>query len=68
MPRGVFAGTVNIGALIDRSAGLRAMTSGGTTLDPRFPVIDPDDIAQEIWTLVTKRDRVEAILPQLPAA
>jgi short-subunit dehydrogenase len=68
MPKGIYAGTVNIGAVIDRSAGLRAMTSGGATLDPRLPVINPDEIAQEIWTLVTQRDRVEAILPPLPPA
>lgn len=67
-PKGVFAGTVNIGAVIDRSAGLRIMTSGGTALDPRYPIINPDDIAEELWTLVTKRDRVEAILPPLPTA
>lgn len=66
--KGVYAGTVNIGAMIDRSAGLRAMTAGGTPLDPRYPVIDPDDIAEEIWTLVTRRDRAEAILPPLPQA
>ncbi|PDT33354.1 short-chain dehydrogenase [Rhizobium sp. M10] len=66
MPKGVYAGTVNIGAVIDRSAGLRAMTSSGVALDPRFPVIDPDEIAEEIWSLVTRRDRVEAILPPLP--
>lgn len=64
--RGVFAGTVNIGAMIERSAGLRAATAKGMTFDSRFPTIDPDDIAQEIWTLVTRRDRVEAILPPLP--
>jgi short-subunit dehydrogenase len=68
MPKGVYAGTVNIGAMIDRSTGLRAATSGGKELDPRLPVIDPDDIAEEIWTLVTRRDRVEAILPPLPHA
>jgi short-subunit dehydrogenase len=68
MPKGVYAGTVNIGAMIDRSAGMRAMTATGATLDPSFPVIDPDDIAEEIWTLVTQRDRVEAILPPLAAA
>ncbi|MCD7095355.1 SDR family NAD(P)-dependent oxidoreductase [Klebsiella quasipneumoniae subsp. quasipneumoniae] len=66
---GVYAGTVNIGALIDRSRGFRAMTADGTIeLDPKYLVLDPDDIAQEIWTLVTKRDRVEAILPPQPAA
>lgn len=64
--KGVYAGTVNIGALIDRSAGMRAMTASGAPLDPKMPVIDPDTIAEEIWALVTKRDRVESILPPLP--
>jgi hypothetical protein len=68
MPRGVYAGTVNIGAMIERSAGLRAMTANGVELDPRFPVIDPDDIAEEIWNLITRRDRVEAILPPMAHA
>jgi short-subunit dehydrogenase len=68
MPKGVYAGTVNIGAAIHRSAGLRAMTANGITLDPRFPVIDPDDIAEEIWTLIARRDRVESILPAPAAA
>ncbi len=58
---------INIGAFIECSAGLRAITSGGATLDPRLPVINPDDIVQETWTLVTQRDRVEAILPPLPS-
>jgi short-subunit dehydrogenase len=65
-PKGLYAGTVAIGALIKRSAGFAAATSDGVELDPRFPVIDPDEIAEEIWTLVTKRDRVEAILPAIP--
>ncbi|TIV72951.1 MAG: SDR family NAD(P)-dependent oxidoreductase [Mesorhizobium sp.] len=68
MPKGVYAGTLNIGAVIDRSAGLRAMTSAGADLDPRYPIIDPDHIAEELWSLVTKRDRVEAILPPMPAS
>ncbi|TJV12489.1 MAG: short-chain dehydrogenase, partial [Mesorhizobium sp.] len=37
-------------------------------LDPRYPILDPDHIADELWSLVTRRDRVEAILPQNPAA
>ncbi|MET3597891.1 short-subunit dehydrogenase [Mesorhizobium shonense] len=67
-PKGVYAGTINIGAFIDRSAGLRAMTAAGAEPDPRYPIIDPDHIAEELWSLVTKRDRVEAILPQMPAS
>ncbi|RUW04868.1 short-chain dehydrogenase, partial [Mesorhizobium sp. M1A.F.Ca.IN.022.05.2.1] len=68
MPKGIYAGTVNIGGVIDRSTGLRAMTSAGAELDPRYPILDPDHIADELWSLVTRRDRVEAILPQNPAA
>lgn len=66
--KGVFAGTLNIGAVIENSAGFRAMTAGGVALDPRYPVLNPDDVAEELWTLVNRRDRVEAILPPLPAA
>jgi len=62
-PRGVYAGTVTIGALIDRSAWHRAMTASGQPIN--FPIISPDSIAEEVWSLVTKRDRVEAVLPPL---
>lgn len=61
--KGVFAGSVSIGAMIERSTGMRIATAGGAALDPRLPVIDPDTIAEEIWNLVIKRDRVEVILP-----
>jgi hypothetical protein len=44
------------------------MTSGDATLDPSYPLINPDDIAQELWTLVTRRDRVEALFPRQPSA
>jgi short-subunit dehydrogenase len=67
-PKGVYAGTVTIGALIERSAGHRIMTASGAPLDPRLPVIDPDTIAEEIWTLVTKRERIEVVLPTMPSA
>ncbi|WP_418125790.1 SDR family NAD(P)-dependent oxidoreductase [Variovorax sp. 160MFSha2.1] len=68
VPKGVYAGTVSIGAVIDRSTGLRAMTASGAKLDPRLPVLDPDDIAEDIWSLATKRDRPESILPPLQPA
>jgi short-subunit dehydrogenase len=66
-PKGIYAGTVTIGALINRSAGHRVLTASGVSLD-RFPMIDPDTIAEEIWSLVTKRERIEAVLPPMPAA
>lgn len=66
--QGIYAGTLHIGAMIDRSAGLKLATTNGRNLPPGYPMIDPDDIAQEIWKLVTDRDRVEAILPVMPKA
>jgi hypothetical protein len=42
------------------------MSASGAPLDPRLPTIDPDAIADEIWSLVARRDRVESILPPLP--
>ena len=63
--KGVYAGTVTISALIERSAGHRIMMASGQAI--AFPVISPDTIADEIWSLVNNRDRVEAILPPLPA-
>jgi short-subunit dehydrogenase len=42
--KGVYAGTVTIGAAIERSAGYRAMTASGQPL--AFPVISPDVIAE----------------------
>lgn len=67
-PQGIYAASVSIGALIEHSAGKSALEANGINLGESTPIIDPDDIADEIWTLVTKRDRPEAILPPLPRA
>ncbi|MCZ7463326.1 SDR family NAD(P)-dependent oxidoreductase [Rhizobium rhizogenes] len=62
--RGVFAGMLHIGAMIDNSTGLRAAVANGLPVgDGRFPTIDPDTLAQEIWSLTTERTHAEAILP-----
>jgi short-subunit dehydrogenase len=66
--KGVYAGTVTIGAMIERSAGLGVMKASGIPIDSRWPVLDPDAIAEEVWALVTKRDRIEAVLPPMPSA
>lgn len=63
---GVFAGMLHVGAMIDNSAGMAAALSAGMKLDPSFPVVDPDILADEVWTLATKRERNEAVLPPLP--
>ncbi|KQU99273.1 SDR family NAD(P)-dependent oxidoreductase [Devosia sp. Root105] len=64
-PNGVLAGMLHVGAMIDNSAGMAAALAAGMVLDS-FPVVDPEVLADEVWNLATKRDRSEAILPQLP--
>jgi 7-cyano-7-deazaguanine synthase in queuosine biosynthesis len=59
---GVYAGAITIGALIEGSAGHAAMAASGQPI--LYPVIQPSAIAHEVWELVTRRDRVEAILPE----
>lgn len=63
--KGAYAGAVTIGASIERSEIRKVMEANGALLD--FPSISPDAIADELWDLVTKRDRVEVILPPQPA-
>jgi short-subunit dehydrogenase len=64
-PDGVFAGMLHVGAMIDNSAGMAAALAAGMVLDS-LPVVDPDMLADEVWSLAAKRDRNEAILPPLP--
>ena len=65
-PNGVFAGMLHVGALIDNSAGMAAILAAGLVLDSSFPVVDPDMLAEEVWSLVSERKRAESILPPLP--
>ncbi len=61
---GVHAGAVTIGAMIEGSDSHAKMTAHGAP--PGIPVLGSDTIAEAVWTLVTKRDRVEVVLPALP--
>jgi short-subunit dehydrogenase len=65
--KGVYVATVSIGAIIERSTGLRALTSGGQELDPSLPMIGPDVIADAIWNATKDRTEAEIILPGAPA-
>lgn len=62
--KGVYAGAVTIGALIEGSAGHAALMANGQLA--HIPVLKPEVIAEEVWSLVTRRDRVEAVLPEAP--
>ncbi|MBL1119987.1 SDR family NAD(P)-dependent oxidoreductase [Streptomyces sp. 110] len=67
---GVYAGTLTIGALIERSeiAESAALASADAEALANFPVADPDDLAAHYWDMYTKRDRVEQFHPEPPAA
>ena len=62
---GVFAGMLHVGAMIENSTGMTAALAAGMDVSS-FPVVDPDMLADEVWSVATKRDRTEAILPPLP--
>ncbi len=67
--KGVYAGTLAVTAMIARSAAHQALTSGALKIDlpsgAELPVVDPDDLAAQYWDLFTRRDRVEAIFPEI---
>jgi len=62
--KGIYSGTIFIGGMVERSAGHQAMIASGAPIN--FPVVSPDLIADELWSMTFERDRAEAILP--PAA
>jgi NAD(P)-dependent dehydrogenase (short-subunit alcohol dehydrogenase family) len=55
---GVHVGTIAVGASIERSE--MAERSGAASAG--FPTIDPDEIADAYWAMVTDRDRTELVL------
>lgn len=59
-PRGVYAGTLLIGALIDGSAAHRdAAAWSADTGASELPVVTAGDLAERYWDLYVKRDRAE---------
>lgn len=59
---GVYAGTLSVGATIARSEMSALIAGTGTTTE--FPVVDPDDLAEQYWDMYTRRDRIEQVYPQ----
>lgn len=63
---GVYAGVVHIAAVVLGSAGHQAMTSGAlpSGLDlSRVPTVDPADLADLMWSMLTDRDRADVLTP-----
>jgi len=63
-PRGIYVGTLLIGALIERSAAAGLWDAGGfdTVAVGSLPRIDPDTLAQRYWELVRDRPGVEELI------
>lgn len=61
-PVGVYAGTILVGALIERS-DLHQLMAGG---DGRaLPTVSPDVVAERLWQLYQARESAEALVPPL---
>ncbi|GAA2606191.1 SDR family NAD(P)-dependent oxidoreductase [Paractinoplanes durhamensis] len=64
--QGVYAGVLHIAAMIRGSAGHRLATSGELSVGVDFskvPTVEPADLAETMWTMLTKRDRGEDVAP-----
>ncbi|MER8159048.1 hypothetical protein [Streptomyces sp. NPDC094472] len=59
---GAYAGTLTIGALIERSE-MAELAVADVEAFANFPVADPDDLAEYYWDMYTKRNRVEQFHP-----
>lgn len=60
--RGVYAGVVLVAGIIRRSATEAYVNAGGGQPAIRAHFIDPDEIADLFWSMVTRRDRVEGVV------
>jgi short-subunit dehydrogenase len=67
--QGVYAGTLAVAAMIDRSESHQALAAGQLSFDlpggVAIPTVDPDDLAEQYWNLLSKRDRVELVHPPM---
>jgi NAD(P)-dependent dehydrogenase (short-subunit alcohol dehydrogenase family) len=57
-PTGVYAGTISIGGLIERSDLHNVLSS----TNPALPTVNPDDLAEILWRLYSDRDKPEAVV------
>jgi NAD(P)-dependent dehydrogenase (short-subunit alcohol dehydrogenase family) len=62
--KGVYAGVLTIGGLVERGDIHRMLMEQGRTL----PTLDPDEIAETAWRMYLTRDESEAVFAALTAA
>jgi NAD(P)-dependent dehydrogenase (short-subunit alcohol dehydrogenase family) len=62
-PAGVYAGTIAIGGLIERSDAHKVMLdSPDLSAGVAAGTLDPDELAETVWQLYTGRERAEAVV------
>lgn len=68
-PAGVYAGTVTVGGLIERSDIHTAMTAGTSAFGTApAGLLDPDVLAESAWRLYQNRTEAEVVMNALSAA
>jgi NADP-dependent 3-hydroxy acid dehydrogenase YdfG len=66
-PKGIYAGTITIGGLIDRGDIYEAMRANPDRLGIDAPTLNPDELAEIVWRLYTERTDAEAVVNVLAA-
>jgi hypothetical protein len=66
-PKGIYAGTITIGGLIDRGDIYQAMQANPDLFGVDVATLNPDDLAETVWRLYTERAETEAVINALAA-
>jgi NADP-dependent 3-hydroxy acid dehydrogenase YdfG len=67
-PKGIYAGTITIGGLIDRGDIHRAMQASPDLFGSvDVATLNPDELAETVWRLYTERTKAEAVINALAA-
>jgi hypothetical protein len=67
-PKGIYAGTITIGGLIDRGDIHQAMTANADLFgNVEVATLNPDELADTVWRLYTDRTEAEAVVNALAA-
>jgi short-subunit dehydrogenase len=61
-PKGVYAGTITIGGLIDRGDIYQAMQANPEMSGIEAATLNPDDLAETVWRLYSERTEAEAVV------
>jgi NADP-dependent 3-hydroxy acid dehydrogenase YdfG len=66
-PKGIYAGTITIGGLIDRGDIYQAMQANPDLVGIDAATLNPDELAEIVWRLYSERTEAEAVVNVLAA-